>query len=54
MRKKSIKSRGGWKDYLLIGRTIGVFLGQQFKLDIDESDKDSFTYHDVGQSLSRV
>jgi hypothetical protein len=37
------KSRGGWKDHLLIGRTIGVFLSQQLKFALDELYNDSFT-----------
>jgi hypothetical protein len=30
------KSRGGWKDHLRIGRTIGVFLSQQLKFALDD------------------
>ena len=44
------KSRGGWKDHLLIGRAIGVFLTQQLTLALEELNEESFssgTIHNI-------
>lgn len=38
------KTRSGWKDHLLMGRAIGVFLIQQLKLAVEELEEDSFSF----------
>lgn len=37
------KTRSGWKDHLLMGRAIGVFLIQQLTLAVEELKEDSFS-----------
>jgi hypothetical protein len=41
------KSRVGWKDHLLVGRAIGVFLIQQLRLALDEMNEASFASNTI-------